>query len=179
MRLHAVVQSEAPATELARLPLELERYVEIEPRLVAARWLTAGGPAVGARAEAVVDIPFTVGVLRAHFAHPTVVATITQWVPDASLEATFEESRFAGRVRIEVNATEGGAVVRVDGEVVPTRRLIRTAIRPLTPLLDVLATNAIVRGVERASRALMSGGSHHASQQAPREARAVPLTKME
>jgi hypothetical protein len=153
--LRAVVETAAPAGELAALPLDLDRYVAAEPRLRSARWINADGPAVGARASLTADIPFTIPLVRRHFGMVEVIATLIDWTPAESLEVKVAGKDATGSARIRVDATARGSIVHVCGEIEPTRATARLALRPLTPVLELLANRAIERGVRRAADAVV------------------------
>lgn len=153
VRLHARVVAAADREALATLPFDFERYVEVEPRLRSAQWLTPGGPGVGKRAEVVVDIPFTVPLVRRVFASADVIATVTEWEPPQRSAITFESHRFTGHAQVRLLSLRDGCRVDVDGRVRPRARLAQVALRPLGPLVERLATRAIERGVGRAAAA--------------------------
>jgi hypothetical protein len=157
VRLHAIVRTDVPAEQLARLPFDFERYVEIEPRLRSARWLTPGGPQVGARAEIVAEIPFTLPLLHRVFGAPEVIATVAEWAPPGRTAAWFEGRRFTGEAGISLSECIGGSDVTIEGHVEARALLGRLALRPLRPLVERLAARAIERGVHRAAAAV--GGS--------------------
>jgi polyketide cyclase/dehydrase/lipid transport protein len=148
------VPADACAEELAALPLDFERYVAAEPRLTSARWITQNGPEVGARAEVVADIPFTVQAVRRLIGRQCVTATLIDWRPGHSLAADFEGASIRGWTHVEVEQAGEVSVVRVDGAVEPKRAPVRVALRPLHPALAFLATRAIERGVARAAAAV-------------------------
>jgi hypothetical protein len=155
--LHAIVETTAPADELAALPFDFDRYVVAEPRLRSARWLDGGGPHVGARAEIVAVIPYTVPLIGRVLGAPEAVATVTEWAPPRGLAASFEGKRFAGLVGVGLEPFGSGSRVTVDGVVAARSRYAGLALRPLTPLLAALATRAIERGVQRAAHAVTLG----------------------
>jgi hypothetical protein len=159
VRFHAVVPTQARAEELAALPLDLERYVAAEPRLTSARWIAHHGPEVGARAEVVADIPFTVQTVRRLIGRQRVTATLVDWLPGHRIAADFDGGAIRGWAHVEVEQAGETSVVRVDGALEPKRASVRLALRPLNPGLAFLATRAIERGVARAAAALSAPSS--------------------
>lgn len=154
VRLHAAVAVDVPAARLATLPYDFEHYVEVEPRLRSARWLTPGGPRVGARAEVIAEIPYTLPVLGRLFGPAEAIATVTEWSPPDRTAVRFEGRRFTGEAGVTLRERQNGSEVQIEGGVRPRARLARAALRTLSPVVERLATRAIRRGVHRAAAAV-------------------------
>lgn len=154
--LHAALTTPAPADRLANLPFDLPQYVAVEKRLRSARWLTAGGPGVGAQAELVAEIPYTVSLVGILIGAPEVVATITEWSPPQRIAFTFDGRRFEGWAAVELDPVAGGSHVRIKGMVTAKAALAQIALRAIQPQLERLATSALERGVRRAAAHITS-----------------------
>lgn len=149
--------SRATAAELCALAVDFDAYRAVEPRLEHATWITAGPPRAGARAEVVARIPFSVPVIRHVVGPPVGAATLERYDPPRGLAYTFISSRAFGRLEATLADRDDGCQVTVVGWVAPRARAGRMALAPLGPVLNVLASRAVARGIDRAERA--AGGS--------------------
>jgi hypothetical protein len=150
IRLHATVAAPVSAEELARLPFDFERYVAAEPRLRSARWLHGDDPGVGAEAEVLAEIPFTVPLVGRLLGAPEAHVTVTAWDPPRASGVDFSGRHFTGNATVTLTAVTGGCVVEIDGTITARSRAAAALLRPLTPLLEHRATQALERGVTRA-----------------------------
>lgn len=153
--LDAAVATHISPRSLADLPFDFVRYVQVEPRLRSAQWLTGDGPQAGAQAEVVAEIPYTVPLVRSLLGTPRALVTVIDWSPPDHASITFDGHRFEGWADINLDERDRGCVVRIHGVVRARSRLASLLLRPLEPQLGRLATRAIARGVLRASESLI------------------------
>lgn len=139
---------------LLALAADLPRYVEIEPHLVSARWLTPVPIRAGSVAEVTVEIPFAVAAVRHAVGAPRGLVTVSRWNPPDELAAEFDGQTVAVRVTVQLAVRDEPRTVRVRGVIVPRSRWAGAALRPLRPLLERLAARSIERGLRRIEAAL-------------------------
>jgi hypothetical protein len=149
IRIDQDIETEVPSQALFALVDDIARYVEIEPYLLSACWLTSGPVGAGSVAEVVVVIPFTMSVVRRAIGAVRGRVTVTSWKPPIELAAEFEGRTVAVRVAIQLTERDGVHIARVRGVMVPRARVARVLLRPVRPVLEMLVARSIERGVHR------------------------------
>jgi hypothetical protein len=142
--------------ELLGLVADPSSYVEVEPRLVRARWVTPGAISVGSMAELVLDIPFTLPAVRRAFGLISGLMTVTDWEPPRLLSAQFESRAVAVRAEVHIEQVGGVEVASFRGELVPHQRVPAMISRPFRPLLAMLMNRSMERGLRRAEAGLVA-----------------------
>jgi hypothetical protein len=141
----------AKGGDLCSLATDFDAYVDVEPRLESARWLDPLAPRAGSRAEVVGDIPFSVPAVSRFVGRPRGVATLERFSPPDGFAYRLETPRASGLLVAEFTATADGCHADVRGWILPKSRAGRIVLAPLAPLLHRLASDAVRRGVLRAS----------------------------
>jgi hypothetical protein len=154
IRIDHDIEIEAPRLALFALVGDLPRYVEIEPHLLSARWLTSGPVRAGSVAEVVVAIPFTVAVVRRAIGAPRGRVTVTSWKPPTELTAEFEGRTVTVRAAIQLTERDGVQIAGVRGVIAPQARWAGVLLRPVRPVLEMLVVRSIERGLRRVEVAL-------------------------
>lgn len=157
IRLKALVPVEVEPYRLLALVIDLARYVEVEPRLVAAEWLDGPvAPAVGARARLVADVPFALRILAPIVGEPTGVVTVREWVAGESIRCGLDAPAFTGWLAVSDTPGRGDSSIGVTGEIWFRSRMSRAAIRPFRSVIEARARRSIERAIGRASDALVA-----------------------
>jgi hypothetical protein len=152
--IHHEFLVEVRSDELFALIADLPRYVEIEPRLVSARWLTDGPLDAGAVAEIATDIPFSLTTMRRIFGVTSGLVTLMEWDPPRAMSARLESHAVVVRASVQLAESTGGSIASLQGVLVPLQRSMAVVIRPLRPLLVMLIRRSLERGLRRAERGL-------------------------
>jgi hypothetical protein len=149
----AVVRVGVPGDELCALALDLPRYARAEPRLRSADWIDGGPAGVGATAEVVGDIPFSLPLFEALIGQPRGIARLEELDPGSSLAYSLETPRARGYLRADFTEDRGGTLVDVRGWICPRSRAGRRSLRPLAQMLSPVVSGMVGRAVVRAASA--------------------------
>jgi hypothetical protein len=143
-----------PPAALCELAIDLPRYVRVEPRLRAARWLEGGGPWVGASAEVVAEISFSTPIMDRVIGPPRGVARLEGLDPGSWLAYSLETPKAEGYLDVHLVERGGATVVTARGWIHPLSATGRAYLRPLAPVLGHVVSRVVSRAVLRAAAAL-------------------------
>ena len=125
--------------------------VEAEPRLVIGPGAHRERAAGGVPRQFVADIPYTLSLFHRFFGDLHVIGEITGRHRPTTSACPSKARRFTGHASLDLRDLDAGSEVRIDGAVLPRSASARLVLRPFVPIVERLATRAILRGVLRAA----------------------------
>lgn len=154
IELRADVPIAVSPSDMLGLIVNFERYAKIEPRLAHAELLPGPNPpCLGSRARVTANVTFTVPLVARFVRRPSGTIEVTEWLPDHRIVCEFDSRHFVGWIRVD-NVSDSG-MLSVRGEAKPRHRVLRFALLPLLPILQLKATASIARVITDLESAIL------------------------